>query len=1247
MGRLVRLELQNFKSYKGHQIIGPFYDFTSIIGPNGSGKNLSIYFFHLITYTGKSNLMDAISFVLGLKSSQLRSSHFMDLIYRETILNENSLQRKPDIGVNDAWVMLVYENDNGNYIQYKKTISPSGVTECLIDNKVVTVAAYNKALEAHNILVKAKNFLVFQGDVEAIASQSPKDLTRLIEQISGSLEYKSEYEKLKIEQERAIDNSTYAFHRKRGINAEIKQYKEQKAEAENYSAKLDERDDAIALHLLWKLFHLECKINSNKEVIFHNISKSAELNREKKKFQENLYETKKIQAKVMKDILKQEKSIREKEKALEEQQPALITAEEKINGANMSIKKYSSRINEIERDQSRQSNYILSFEKDLSIVKKALQNFEEKQAKLAKQKGVIFNDFDLEKYKKLKTKVNNEASIQKQELENLLRQYKIDSESTNILQEKFNQLKKQKDILEDEVYLLSMQKSEMNEKVNQLMQDLKREESNLEVAHSSRIRIAQKEVELNEKLQECLNKLLQINADKRESERELKTKDIVNTLKRIFPGVRGRIIDLYQPTQRKYEIAVATICGKNINSIVVNNQKIAKECIEYLHDQRLGVLTFIPLDTCQVKSIDQKLRNIHPQARLAIDVISYESSVERAIQFAIGNALICDDFNIAKNIRYNRDIEAKIVTLDGTALHKAGLITGGQNRNFKQEQKWDENEIEALKQLRDNLMNRLQDIQKDKKRNMTEEIASSNISGLKPQLEFSKENLNIIQRNLNGKKEEIEHIKRQLKEMPSKLEKDQNLLNENTKKISELQNKINDIEDKIFQDFCSKIKVKNIREYENSHGSWVQETTEKRMSFLTQESKLNNQLTFEKQRLDETSERIKKLQMFINRDSLLILELEKKKKETQETINILKTELLQKRETHTIKKKEHDKKAQVVNELCQEINKLTKQTDLLFKMNSEAESEIERISSERYAIFKRCKLEEINIPLISGNLNDIPIDESIMQNHINTKSEEVNESNIIVSDWKIEIDYSSLDKSLKENGSIDIENRLFEKISELTSEIEKIAPNMKAIERLEGVESKLHDTEKDFDKARKEAKQARDNFNAIKRKRYSLFYKAYTHISEQIDQIYKDLTKSKSFPLGGTAYLSLEDTEEPYLNGVKYHAMPPMKRFRDMEQLSGGEKTIAALALLFAIHSYKPSPFFVLDEVDAALDNANVTKIANYIRQHAGNGFQFIVISLKNGLFHQSEALLGIYREHASNSSRSLTLNVLFHSFIF
>lgn len=104
--------------------------------------------------------------------------------------------------------------------------------------------------------------------------------------------------------------------------------------------------------------------------------------------------------------------------------------------------------------------------------------------------------------------------------------------------------------------------------------------------------------------------------------------------------------------------------------------------------------------------------------------------------------------------------------------------------------------------------------------------------------------------------------------------------------------------------------------------------------------------------------------------------------------------------------------------------------------------------------------------------------------------------------------------------------------------------------------------------------------------------------------------------------------------------MPPLKRFRDMEHLSGGEKTMAALALLFAVHSYQPSPFFVLDEVDAALDNTNVARIANYIREHASPGMQFIVISLKTGLFQLSEALVGIYRDQTENSSNSLTLDV-------
>lgn len=155
-----------------------------------------------------------------------------------------------------------------------------------------------------------------------------------------------------------------------------------------------------------------------------------------------------------------------------------------------------------------------------------------------------------------------------------------------------------------------------------------------------------------------------------------------------------------------------------------------------------------------------------------------------------------------------------------------------------------------------------------------------------------------------------------------------------------------------------------------------------------------------------------------------------------------------------------------------------------------------------------------------------------------------------------------------------------------------------------------------------------------------MFYDAFSHISEKIDKVYKDLTKNATFTLGGTAYLMLEDSDEPYLEGIKYHAMPPMKRFRDMEQLSGGEKSVAALALLFAIHSFKPSPFFVLDEVDAALDNTNVSMVASYIREHSTPDFQFIVISLKHTLYEKAQSLVGIYRDQDINSSKTMTLMV-------
>ena len=213
-----------------------------------------------------------------------------------------------------------------------------------------------------------------------------------------------------------------------------------------------------------------------------------------------------------------------------------------------------------------------------------------------------------------------------------------------------------------------------------------------------------------------------------------------------------------------------------------------------------------------------------------------------------------------------------------------------------------------------------------------------------------------------------------------------------------------------------------------------------------------------------------------------------------------------------------------------------------------------------------------------------------------------------------------------------------ERIMKLTHDIEQMQPNMKALERYDEIQQRIVKEEAELEEMKAKSNQAANEFERIKTARYERFMEAFTHVSNSIDTVYKKLTKSVKHTLGGTAYLSLDNTQEPYLHGIRYNVMPPMKRFRPMEHLSGGEKTVAALALLFAIHSYSPSPFFVLDEVDAALDNVNVNKVSTFIQQCE---FQCVVISLKDIFYEKADALVGICKDIQTQQSKSYTLNLI------
>jgi structural maintenance of chromosome 1 len=167
-----------------------------------------------------------------------------------------------------------------------------------------------------------------------------------------------------------------------------------------------------------------------------------------------------------------------------------------------------------------------------------------------------------------------------------------------------------------------------------------------------------KETEVNERLQDTFNKLIQAGADKRESERDAKLKETLSSLRRLFPGVHGRVVDLCRPTATKYATAVMTVLGRNIDSIVVDTEKVGIQCIEYMKNQRAGQATFIPLDTIQVKPIPAKLRDLRG-SKLGIDCIEFRADVERAMQHACGSALICETMAVARSICYEKNVEVK------------------------------------------------------------------------------------------------------------------------------------------------------------------------------------------------------------------------------------------------------------------------------------------------------------------------------------------------------------------------------------------------------------------------------------------------------------------------------------------------------------------------------------------------------------------------------------------------------------
>ena len=1288
IGHLSRIELENFKSYKGKQIIGPFKKFTSIIGPNGSGK---------------SNLMDAISFVLGVQSAQLRGSTLRDLVYAYDV--QDSKEKR------NASVSLVYvlntndeeeeeeeedeseerhedkenskktkrqkrgeEEGEKNEVRFSRTISNSGASDYKIDNKTVTFEEYAEKLKQFGILVKARNFLVFQGDIEAVAQKSPKDLTQLFEQLSGSDELKQAYNDAQLKVKEAEEENAVVFGKKKTLMSQRKQIKEQKDEAEKHIKLVNELKELKTDRAMMKLFHLDEGIKTMQEEKL-KIVKSRDAHDEKNEANKvELEEKKKTKAQVAKSALVAEKKMSKLREELSKATPKMVKSNESLQRNKKKLQLLQTNLEKTKEDKDSRSQDVTKLEKQLEEVNDAERLYDADQLKKAEKRSKVeLSDAQREEFNQKRAEAGSKTFKFKRERDAAENRANVDKGTLERLEGKIAQLEKRKSFLKENEKSQKARLKEVGEKVKLAESDFKAQDAKIKILADEKRSTRAKAEHYQTQIDALTEKLRSAKALRKENEREMKATEAIASMRSLFAGCRGRVTDLIKVSNKKYELAVITALGRSADAVVVDDRESAKECIQYLKDQRVPAMEFIPLkDIKTMSENNERLRELGGTAKLVIDVVSFDNAYHRAMLHSLGDCVVCDTHAEAKKLAYDKSKKnagalLKVVSLDGTSIDKAGKLTGGSSQGLTDKaNRFTRADIDTWRKEKEKLETEMLKLKSVQQIINEESAVYSQKQRHERDLANLKEDYKDVEAKLKRFQDEMTSINDALKPIIPEREATEKSIKEFEAKIVELDAKIHDISDEIYAEFSKRVGIKNIREHEEERETRRKKQAEAKAEFASQRARVVELLDYEKSRDNDSA--IKRNEKDIKKCEKEIETLETELEKLNQSTAEMKTQL---KELDGELKRAKDDARSVEREL-----------QSLKELNAEANDERERFSrlinaknnhldalrGSRLDVLKNASMELLEIPRAAqlaagsgsakkkkksssrkrktaGDADDEEEEDEEVENDDDAMDVDAPRSEYDT-DENYAVDYSDLKPELRlaidqaQRDRLDGEMR--DECNERAATLEKLEPNMKALEQYDQILEKEKQQAVEIDNAREKLSACQITFREIAETRGARFRGAFEHVEKRISETYRELTKGSTHPTGGQAFLTLENYDEPFLGGVNFTAMPPSKRYREMEMLSGGEKTIAALALLFAIHSYRASPFFVLDEVDAALDKSNVEKMARFVRSKSlgKGGTQSIVISLKDNFYDKAESLVGVSRDQREACSKVLTFDL-------
>jgi chromosome segregation protein len=1170
---LKRLDVVGFKSFAERISVEFVPGVTAVVGPNGSGK---------------SNITDSIRWVLGEQSAKsLRGAKMEDIIFA------GSDSRKP---LNFAEVTLTLDNEDQslpldyNEVSVTRRVYRSGDSEYLINKQNCRLKDIVDLFMDSGLGREAFS-IISQGRVEEILNSKPEDRRTIFEEAAGVLKYKSRKKKAEgklFETQENLNRVTDIILELEGqveplkIQASIaKDYLQQKEELEQIEVALTayEIED---LHGRWE--QLSKQLEQHKE---DEIKQSAVLQKKEaeiEKMRDQLAALDESVSDLQNVLLHASEELEKLEGRREVLKERKKNASQNKGQLEKNIEELTSAVALLEKQKAEYQESVAVLSAEASALQKELQ---EKQEQLKLYSEDV--ELKIDSIKSDYIEVLNEQAGAKNEkiyIEQQLQQQAAKGSKLDIENDRFVSIR-------DEI---NEKKAEIEKKVVSSQQQLE-EQARIYYEEQKKLESFKNNYEKQEKTLYQAYQYLQQAKSKKEMLEEMEedysgffqgVKEVLKARDTRLQGIEGAIAELIH-VPKQYETAIETALGGAMQHIVVQNEENARAAIQFLKQKSFGRATFLPLSIIKGKYLASSqlalLSGNSAYIGTAADLIQFDQKYAEVVKSLLGNVVIARDLKGANEIAKMLQYRSRIVTLDGDVVNPGGSMTGGAVKQKSSSLLSRKGELEEL-------TNKLADM--EEKTNLLE----SKVKSLKSETQSSEarleelrktgEELRFKQQSLKGDFREVELEQKNINERLSVYDSEKTQLESDKEKLESRLVELDGLLAKYRQDLVQFDKeIVRLTELKNSNST-------SKDTLISEISELKISLASKKEQLSHVKEKL---------DSAVLQAEEQSKKLDilKEDLSLLSSEMTDSSSGETQLEEAAKSKLQDKNETLKLIS--SRRNERLDLQNKLEDQELESKELRR---------------LLKG-INEVLKDEEVKLNRLDVELD-----NKLA---HLREEYLLSFEAAKEQYPLLIPaDEARRRVKLIKMAIEELGTvNLGAIEEYERVSERyefLLEQRNDLQEAKDTLFLVIEEMDHEMKKR---FEHTFTAIRSHFESVFQALFG------GGRADLRLTQPEDLLNTGVEIVAQPPGKKLQNLGLLSGGERALTAIALLFSILKVRPVPFCILDEVEAALDEANVYRFAQYLKKYRDET-QFIVITHRKGTMEEADVLYGVTMQESGVS---------------